>query len=88
MHGTHFGKHRRVFSGGLFLSPPNEQANDVEGQGGSNENKSTVATELEGLGIGAIESCAAGIEMPVSFELLGQGDIWICDTGASSNVTR
>ena len=49
---------------------------------------STVATELEGLGTGAIESGAAGLEMTVLFELLGQEDIWICNTGASSNVTR
>ena len=27
------------------------------------------------------------LEMPVSFELLKQKDIWICDTGASTHST-
>ena len=31
---------------------------------------------------------AAKLEMPASFEIIYQNDIWICDTGASSHLTN
>ena len=34
-----------------------------------------------------IRVSAAKLEMPASFEVLSQNDIWICDTGASSHST-
>ena len=32
-----------------------------------------------------LEVSAMKLNMPISFELLGESDIWICDTGASSH---
>lgn len=34
------------------------------------------------------EAAAAQLDMPVSFDLLYQDDIWICDTGASSHSSN
>ena len=44
--------------------------------------------QLSWQSIEAEEASAMGLEMPVSFALLAQEDIFICDTGASSHATN
>ena len=35
-----------------------------------------------------IEVSAAKLDMPTTFEILYEDDVWICDTGASSHSTN
>ena len=39
-------------------------------------------------GVSTNEATVANLEMGVSFEMLSDGEIWICDTGASCHSTN
>ena len=54
---------------------------------GDKDEEASLSGTVEWMLKEATEAAAAGMEMPVSLQILAQDDIWICDTGASSNGT-
>ena len=44
-------------------------------------------SELSAEKLEEVEVSATKLDMPASFEILYQNDIWICDTGATSHLT-
>ena len=63
---------------GSSVEPPGRQAKEMV------EEKVSVGIQLQEM----LEACVMGLEMPISFDILTQDDIWICDTGASNNGTK
>ena len=64
----------------MSLEPQYGQSNENEWQSNNGISLRNGATELE---VSIVK-----MEMPSSFELLYLDDIWICDTGASSHLSK